>query len=93
MKHNGSEIKKVAVIGATGSVGSSVLDVCRHHRDCLEVVALAAERNVEKLAALSAEFGASKVYLASREAALELKSRLKSELESDGSVTAFSGPS
>ena len=49
--------KRVAVIGATGSVGSSVLDVCRNHRDRLKVVGLAAGRDADKLAALSAEFG------------------------------------
>ncbi|MDR1620755.1 MAG: hypothetical protein LBS00_00085, partial [Synergistaceae bacterium] len=49
--------KRVAVIGATGSVGSSVLDVCRHHLDRVEVTALAAGRDAEKLASLSAEFG------------------------------------
>ena len=56
--------KRVAVIGATGSVGSSVLDVCRAYPDRLEVVALAAGRNLEKLVALSAEFGVKTLCLA-----------------------------
>ena len=34
--------KRVAVIGATGSVGTSVLDVCRAHPGELEVAALTA---------------------------------------------------
>ncbi|MDR1979287.1 MAG: 1-deoxy-D-xylulose-5-phosphate reductoisomerase [Synergistaceae bacterium] len=74
-------MKRVAVIGATGSVGSSVLDVCRHHRDRVEVVALAAGENGEKLAALSAEFAASKLCLASREAAATLAGKLPSSAE------------
>lgn len=49
--------KRIAVIGATGSVGSSVLDVCRAHPDALEVRALAARSPSEKLMALAAEFG------------------------------------
>lgn len=49
--------KRIAVIGATGSVGSSVLDVCRAHPDALEVRALAARSPSEKLTALAAEFG------------------------------------
>ena len=53
------ERKRVAVIGATGSVGSSVLDVCRAHPDALEVYALAARSSSEKLTALAAEFGAT----------------------------------
>ena len=49
--------KRVAVIGATGSVGTSVLDVCRAHPGELEVAALAARSPSEKLTALAAEFG------------------------------------
>lgn len=49
--------KRIAVIGATGSVGSSVLDVCRAYPDALEVCALAARSPSEKLMALAAEFG------------------------------------
>jgi 1-deoxy-D-xylulose-5-phosphate reductoisomerase len=71
----------VAVIGATGSVGSSVLDVCRHHRDRVEVTALAAGRDAEKLASLSAEFGASKLCLASKEAAASLPGKLSAPIE------------
>lgn len=46
----------IAVIGATGSVGTAVLDVCRAHPDRFPVVALAASRNVSRMAALAAEF-------------------------------------
>ena len=49
--------KRVAVIGATGSVGTSVLDVCRAHPGALEVRALAARSPSEKLTALASEFG------------------------------------
>ena len=48
--------KRVAVIGATGSVGSSVLSVCRAHADEIEVCGLAARTPSEKLKALAAEF-------------------------------------
>jgi 1-deoxy-D-xylulose-5-phosphate reductoisomerase len=67
---NGSfKRKRVAVVGATGSVGSSVLDVCRNHRDRLEVVALAAGRNAKKLASLAAEFAVSRLCLFDGDAA------------------------
>jgi 1-deoxy-D-xylulose-5-phosphate reductoisomerase len=49
--------KRVAVLGSTGSVGTQALDVIRNHRDQYEVVALAAGRNTELLAAQAAEFG------------------------------------
>ena len=48
---------RVAVLGSTGSVGTQALEVIRHHRDHYDVVALAAGRNVELLAAQAAEFG------------------------------------
>ncbi|MDO4786573.1 MAG: 1-deoxy-D-xylulose-5-phosphate reductoisomerase [Fretibacterium sp.] len=51
--------KRVAVIGATGSVGTAVLDVCRAHPGAFEVRALAARTDSEKLTALAAEFGAT----------------------------------
>jgi 1-deoxy-D-xylulose-5-phosphate reductoisomerase len=48
---------RVAVLGSTGSVGTQALEVIRHHRDRYDVVALAAGRNVDLLAAQAAEFG------------------------------------
>lgn len=51
--------KRVAVIGATGSVGSAILSVCRAHSDEVEVRALAARRPSEKLRMLSREFEAT----------------------------------
>jgi 1-deoxy-D-xylulose-5-phosphate reductoisomerase len=49
--------RRVAVLGSTGSIGTQALDVIRGHRDAYEVVALAAGRNAELLAAQAAEFG------------------------------------
>ncbi|MFO7590263.1 MAG: 1-deoxy-D-xylulose-5-phosphate reductoisomerase [Acidimicrobiia bacterium] len=48
--------RRVAVLGSTGSVGTQALDVVRNHRDHYEVVALAAGRNTDLLAAQAAEF-------------------------------------
>jgi len=49
--------RRVAILGSTGSIGTQALDVVRSHRDQFEVVALAAARNAELLAAQAAEFG------------------------------------
>jgi 1-deoxy-D-xylulose-5-phosphate reductoisomerase len=49
--------RRIAVLGSTGSVGTQALDVVRTHRDDYEVIALAAGRNTELLAAQAAEFG------------------------------------
>jgi 1-deoxy-D-xylulose-5-phosphate reductoisomerase len=45
---------KLAVLGATGSIGASTLDVAARHRDRFEIFALAAHRSAERLHALAA---------------------------------------
>jgi 1-deoxy-D-xylulose-5-phosphate reductoisomerase len=53
-----SDLKRIAIIGSTGSIGVQALDVIRHNPDKLEVVALAAGRNARLLAEQAAEFNA-----------------------------------
>src|SRR5262249_504670 len=50
-------VRKVVVLGSTGSVGTQALEVVRNHRDRYEVVALAAGSNADLLEAQRAEFG------------------------------------
>jgi 1-deoxy-D-xylulose-5-phosphate reductoisomerase len=45
-------MRRVSLLGATGSIGDSALDVIRRHPDRFEVVALAAQRKWAKLADL-----------------------------------------
>ena len=52
----------IGVIGATGSVGSSVMSVCESWPDKIRVAALAANRKSQKLQALAEKFGVSRVY-------------------------------
>jgi 1-deoxy-D-xylulose-5-phosphate reductoisomerase len=49
-------MRRVAVLGATGSIGASTLDVVARHPGRFRVTALAAHRNVEALAALCVRF-------------------------------------
>lgn len=48
--------KKVVLLGATGSIGSSALRVLRTHPDRLQLVGVAAHSNYEELAAICHEF-------------------------------------
>ncbi len=48
--------KKISVLGSTGSVGLSTLDVCRQHPDKFKVVGLAAGRNLDVLLKQVLEF-------------------------------------
>lgn len=49
---------RLAILGATGSIGRQALEIARLHPDRLQVVALAADRRRTELAALATEFGA-----------------------------------
>jgi 1-deoxy-D-xylulose-5-phosphate reductoisomerase len=50
--------KRVVLLGSTGSIGQQTLEVIRQQADRLEVVGLAAGRQVEQLAQQANEFGA-----------------------------------
>jgi 1-deoxy-D-xylulose-5-phosphate reductoisomerase len=54
---------KIVLLGATGSIGSSTLKVIRKHSDRLELVGIAANRNIDQLAAIAKEFGVPEVCL------------------------------
>lgn len=60
---NDQPAQTVAVIGATGSVGSAALDVCRAFKDRFKITALAAAKNADKLFDLCVEFGAKRASL------------------------------
>ncbi|HEX5614791.1 MAG TPA: 1-deoxy-D-xylulose-5-phosphate reductoisomerase [Acidimicrobiia bacterium] len=49
--------RRVVVLGSTGSIGTQALDVIARHPDRFEVVALAAGRNTDALAAQRERFG------------------------------------
>ena len=72
--------KKLFVIGCTGSVGSSVLAVCRDYPDFFEIRALAARSSASGTERLADEFGCRKVVLADERAARELGTRRKGNL-------------
>lgn len=68
--------RSISIFGATGSVGLSTLDLVRQHRDSFRVVALTANGNAAKLAALAQEFDADLAVVAEEEAYPALKSAL-----------------
>ena len=59
-------MKRLAILGSTGSIGQSTLDVVRAHPDRLKVVALAAGSNAARLRDQAAEFGVTVTALASQ---------------------------
>lgn len=72
-------MKKIAILGSTGSIGTQTLDVVREHSDELQVVALAAGSNKERLKEQIKEFRPKLVSLSDEKKAQELKEELAGE--------------
>src|SRR5438270_10740243 len=66
-------VRAVTVLGATGSIGDSTMDLLRAARDRYRVEALTANGNVQALAKLAREFDARFVAIADPRRLAELK--------------------
>ena len=55
--------KKIVLLGATGSIGESTLQVIRKHSDRLQLIGVSAHSNSRKLADISNEFKVPHAYL------------------------------
>ncbi len=71
-------MKKITILGATGSIGTQTLDVVRRNPGDFEVVALTASENVQKMAELIREFSPAYAVMKNEEKAKELKDILSS---------------
>ena len=69
-------MKRIVLLGSTGSIGQSTLKVARDLPGKIQIVALAAGSNVDELVNQSNEFKPIAVSIASPEAASSLQSRL-----------------
>lgn len=72
-------MKGVTILGATGSIGASTLDVLGRHRDHYRVVALTAHANVERLLGQCLEHRPAYAVMVEEAAAHELRARLKAQ--------------
>jgi len=80
-------MKSITILGSTGSIGESTLDVVRRHPDLFRVHALTANRQIEKLATQCREFHPRYAVVGQREEALRLR-----ELILDRSIEILYGP-
>ena len=69
-------MKSIAILGSTGSVGVTTLDVVERFSDRFQVVAMAAGRNIALMAEQVRRFRPELVSVATPELACELKNRL-----------------
>ena len=79
-------VRRIVVLGSTGSIGTQALDVVRAHPDRFTVVGLAAGSDVATIAAQAREFGVSDVALGDPDAATALRDALPEAKVRDGLV-------
>jgi 1-deoxy-D-xylulose-5-phosphate reductoisomerase len=85
---------RVALLGATGSIGASALELARELRDRLQLVSLSAHTNETELIRAAEEFRVSRIALADPEAAARARRRFRGEvLEGDEGLAALAGDS
>jgi 1-deoxy-D-xylulose-5-phosphate reductoisomerase len=70
-------VKKLAILGSTGSIGQSTLSICESFPDRYEVVSLAAGRNLDEVFAQCLRWRPKVVSLATEELAAALTRRLR----------------
>ena len=80
----------LSILGSTGSVGQSTLDVVARHPDQYKIVALSANNNVEKMLAQCEQFHPKLAVMADFECAEKLQKKLKTTAASGTQVLAGS---
>lgn len=74
-------MKQISLLGSTGSIGVSTLDICRQHKDRFCVVALAAGANVDLLIKQALEFLPELVSLRSPNDVARVRTALPSSID------------
>lgn len=64
-------MKKIILLGATGSIGLQTLDVCKNYQTEFELIGLSAGQNIEKLKEILKEYKVQLVCTAERQEELE----------------------
>lgn len=82
--------QRVAVLGATGSIGESTLDLIALHPDQFRAEVLTAHRNVEKMLPLCQRFTPNTVVMTDPQAAKQLRDAL-AKTDWGGGITVMDG--
>ncbi|HZE18669.1 MAG TPA: 1-deoxy-D-xylulose-5-phosphate reductoisomerase, partial [Candidatus Angelobacter sp.] len=78
---------RVALLGATGSIGKAALDLARSHPDRIRLRSLAARANDAALIRAAHEFGVPRIALVDPEAARRARASFRGEvLEGEGAL-------
>lgn len=74
-------MKRVSILGSTGSIGRSALEVISRHKDRFEVAGLVARKNIDLLEEQIKTFAPKIIAVADEKAALELSRRVGTKQE------------
>ncbi len=85
--HTEEGARRISILGSTGSIGCSTLDLVERNRNRYEVVALTANRNVDLLARQSRQVGAKLAVIGDADRYSELKAAL-----ADTGIEVAAGP-
>ena len=73
-------MKKISILGSTGSIGKQTLDVVREHKDKFEVIAISANSSVDLLLKQIKEFKPKYVAVYNEKACEKLKSMIPKDI-------------
>lgn len=73
-------MQTLTILGATGSIGLSTLDVVRQHPDKYKIIALTAHKSVEQMAKLCEEFQPQFVVMVDENAAEQLSQKISKNI-------------
>jgi len=76
-------MRKLSILGSTGSIGTQTLEVCRNNPGDFEVLGLVCGRNIDLLYEQIIEFKPLIASVDSEEKALELKKRLSADIRTE----------
>lgn len=79
-------MKRISILGSTGSIGKQTLDVVREHKDKFEVIAISANSSIELLLEQIKEFKPKYVAVYNEESA-----QTKNMIPSDINIEVLSG--
>ena len=66
-------MKKILILGSTGSIGTNALELIRNNREKYQVVGISGNKNIELLKKQIEEFKPTSIYVGAEEDALNLK--------------------
>lgn len=69
-------MKRISILGSTGSIGKNALNVARHLSDQIQITALAAKSNIDLLEEQAREFNPDVIGVYEKDKAQELQKRL-----------------